>query len=291
MQPAIVGLCEVQNGSVVEDIISATSWNLTSVIPPSEDVQGYDVALLIDPTRITVVDAQSFNVNHRFMTRDVLHARLVTNQHSFDVVANHWPSRTIAEGEALRISLAYHCSLLLKRILKFSDDELRTTNGGFQVPAASRLDDRWNHPCFIFGDFNDCPYDRSIVEMLRSTQSTSKVIAATRLKGGTGRKRAAQYAARDTSLYNPMWGLLSGTPGGTAYYRSAMYMLDQLLVSSGTLRDKSKVRLDQNSLHIPTVAGDDSLTTRSGRPRAFNNKTRKGWSDHLPIVWNIDVDD
>jgi hypothetical protein len=57
-------------------------------------------------------------------------------------------------------------------------------------------------------------------------------------------------------------------------------VLDQLVVSRGLLRGPG-LRLDVESVDI---FRDSLVATRSGRPRPFDRKSKRGTSDHLPLT-------
>ena len=61
-------------------------------------------------------------------------------------------------------------------------------------------------------------------------------------------------------------------------------VLDQLVVSRGLLKPAG-LRLDLDSVDIFSAP---SVATPSGRPRAFDRRTLKGTSDHLPLVATLE---
>ena len=85
---------------------------------------------------------------------------------------------------------------------------------------------------------------------------------------------------------------MQGHDPGTYLYGSDWNMLDQYLVSYGMLRNDSPVRVDQDSV---AIFRPDILKGTSSRPRKFSRPSTKGgadmdgYSDHFPIVAQLDL--
>lgn len=87
----------------------------------------------------------------------------------------------------------------------------------------------------------------------------------------------------------------SGERGGT-YYRSPEWKLyDQVIVSHGLLLNNAPLQLNTDSVRVPRVAEFDTrmgavkMVTRNGLPNKFSQDNHEGVSDHLPIVFNLEV--
>lgn len=291
--PAILAMAEVEDKRVVDDLLEGLGWNLGRADPPYEAVQAYDVVVMYDPAQVSLVgDPTSYNVHHRFLTRDILMAAFSVHGKQFSLIANHWPSRLVQDSEAWRIALGAYCYSLVKQQLTFAAHEVRDINGRYNVPKRKTLEERWNRPCIVIGDFNDCPYDTSITRSLHATNSQRAVLRPPQLTGGAGKAIASRYSSRTPRLYNPMWRFLSEQAGGgTAFFRDSMFLVDQLLLSRGAVSQDSSLRVDLDSIGIVReIPGVGSLATRSGRPRRFNRIKGTGFSDHLPLRWRIEVD-
>lgn len=300
-RPAIVLFVEVENHSVVVDVLTAAGWpEMVDVIVPGEQVDGYDVAVAYDPNVFTggVVSCTSHLFDNRFATRDLLEATLaVGDGRQLTVCATHWASRVLAEAVYLRFAAAAYCTRVAEARLKFPRDQLITPDGAAEMPARERLLDRWWTPQLIGGDFNDCPWDPSLRALLRSTPDGATVGRQPRLPLGANLRSVASYLSLRARLYNPTWQLLqSDGPPGTYYFDSDWNPLDQLLVSAGMLREPGP-RLVEGSIgaHAPRTVTSRTgqtvtVTTSSRVPIGFNPQTGDGASDHLPLVATLEFD-
>jgi hypothetical protein len=162
------------------------------------------------------------------------------------------------------------------------------------------------------GDFNDQPFDKSIMNHLYATPNAQamkewRYIFEFLSKDFYARDRQndkqnyLQYAAY---LYNCMWKLI---PDGTNYNErsvDSMTMLDQFIISRGLYYGKQKLRMHLNQVNIFKETGalcEQPITIKEpdGRPMSFEwarkdkydrlveiRKGREldtGYSDHFPI--------
>jgi endonuclease/exonuclease/phosphatase family metal-dependent hydrolase len=194
--PAIVGLVEVENRTVVDDLAR------TGVLKPvgyqvvhheSPDERGIDVALLVDPRYGKVLRHEPLSVPlDRDRTRDVLYVEIaLTGDERLHVFVNHWPSRRDgARSVPKRMTAA--------RVVREAVDEVLRADPDAQV--------------LIMGDYNDTPLHRSVQE-------------------GLG---AACDATADASLFALMcMGQPSGN--GSYNYQGEWSYLDQMVVSRALL--------------------------------------------------------
>ncbi|OUC08003.1 hypothetical protein RY27_11590, partial [Litorilinea aerophila] len=147
---------------------------------------------------------------------------------------------------------------------------------------------RWENKVMVVGDFNDEPADRSVIDHLRASSELDRVIGPTN-DIDNFRRETADYRAQDVFLYNAMWKFLHQPNTGTFFldslstgekFPNRYQILDQIVASRGLVSGRG-LTLDRESVQIfrhPLVA------TRSGRPRPFNRRTRRGASDHLPVT-------
>jgi len=105
--PAILSLVEVENGTVVRDVLAATKWQgMVDVVPDDEKVAGYDLALLYDCHQVRGHrNAASYSIGNRYSTRDILDATLDLGPSGpLRFVTVHWASRKMSNAEPLRIA-------------------------------------------------------------------------------------------------------------------------------------------------------------------------------------------
>jgi len=154
--PALVGLCEVENDSVMIHLIYRTplrSQNYRYCITRGIDPRGINVALLYQRDKFQYIEHQSkripFSQPGR-RSRDILHVwgRIITGD-TLDVFVCHFPSRSGGEKETeqARIDAAQY----LRHLCDSLYDVRQTT-------------------CILtMGDFNDYPPDKSIQIILNSS--------------------------------------------------------------------------------------------------------------------------
>ena len=95
--PAIIGVSEIENRSVLEDLVAAPAlkpWNLQICHHDSPDKRGVDVGLLYNPRYFKLENV----TNHRltavpFATRDQMCVVGQLMGERIAVIVNHWPSR------------------------------------------------------------------------------------------------------------------------------------------------------------------------------------------------------
>lgn len=296
--PAVLVLIEVEDASVVQDVLAAAGWPQMSVVDPiAEQVSGWDVAIAYDPAVFGagVMHAESHVFSNRFDTRDALLARLATaSGQELAVLATHWPSRRVSGSGAERQAAAAYCDGLVEQVLKFRKQDLLTPAGQPRLPDRAELTRRWSTPLLVAGDFNDEPWDESVSSVARAGPVRRVVVEPPAMPMGSTLRSVVSYLTRTPKLYNPCWGLdHNQTYPGTYYYDSSWHRLDQMLFSSGMLTGTPAYV--EGSLRVfgvrrVTVAGAAvEVTTPAGYPIPFDAKTLKGVSDHLPVIAEIDV--
>lgn len=153
--PDIIGLAEVENLWVIEQLISKTPLNKVPygiIHKESPDPRGIDVALIYRKDRVTPVDYEHIPVvnkgNYNFRSRDILHFTAELGKEQIHFFVNHWPSRSggYIETKEKRDITA--------RILRRSLDSLLVKN-----PAANIL---------LMGDFNATPKEKCFTAILKA---------------------------------------------------------------------------------------------------------------------------
>lgn len=244
--PAVIGLSEIENRGVLEDLINTPPLDKLGydiVHYDSPDRRGVDVGLLYkkDAFRVTNSTSNRLYMPGRtdFYSRDQLVVTGKLYGDRISVIVNHWPSR--AAGPEYREAAA-------KLSRQLSD---------------SLSKEHKNAKIFIMGDFNDDPTDRSI----------NKVLGA--------KANADQCGEGD--LYNPMWQLFRDGIGSLAY-RDAWNLFDQIIISTPVVKAskgwrfyKAKVYNEKFLIRKDGPYAGYPFRTYAGGAYAG------GYSDHFPV--------
>lgn len=152
--PAIVGLAEVENAFVIEDLIQNEELNFINydyVHYDSPDERGIDVALLYNQDDFTLIESEAIPMHIvekngvKDYTRDALYVFGLLGGDKVHIIVTHWPSRR--DGASLtehkRIQAA-------KQIINFLQVK--------EIPESEKI--------IMMGDFNDNPSDTSVKKHL-----------------------------------------------------------------------------------------------------------------------------
>ncbi len=247
--PAIIGVAEVENISVMQDLVNSAplrNRGLAIVHHDSPDLRGIDVGMLYDPEQFTVLSVTNHTLivpdNPDFRTRDQMCVTGLLAGDSLSVIINHWPSRLGGqeESEPMRVAAA----TLTRQIA----DSLWALN-----PMQGII---------IMGDLNDDPMNKSCAEVVGAAPDATGVA--------------------DHSFFNPWWRILEGGRG-TLTYRGAWNLFDQILVSGTLLPGRGN--LTYRSAEIMDI---DFLKQTEGRYAGMpwrtyaGGKFLAGYSDHFP---------
>ena len=98
--PEVVGLCEIENRKVVQDLFHTDSLSRRKykvIHEESPDRRGIDVALVYDREVMEELHHEairySFSFEPRTTTRDILYAKMLADRDTLHFFVNHWPSR------------------------------------------------------------------------------------------------------------------------------------------------------------------------------------------------------
>lgn len=246
--PEVIGLCEVENRRVVEDLMATAPLNEVKFVvvhEDSPDKRGIDVALAYNSARLKELHHEKMSVSFDFEpdtdTRDILYVKLLSGKDTLHVFVNHWPSRRGGQeaSEAKRLKAA---SVLLAKT-----DSILKQNELAKI--------------VVMGDFNDYPDNRSMTEVLNS------------IPGSNGDLINLTHPLHEQGL-------------GTYNYKGEWGMLDQFIVSRGLLMAPNGLQTTPSSASI--VKEDWMLYNEDGKEPAPSKtyggpNYYGGYSDHLPI--------
>lgn len=307
--PDLLGICEIENISVINELIAALDRDdLVAAHVDSPDIRGIDCSLIYSKNLFEKIgDPVGHLIHLRYPTRDVFEVKLKvkSNDSELVVLVNHWPSRSIGrlETEPYRITVASQCGKIIDEHLKFSKLEYMAKTDSKKT--LKEVNERWNKNVLVMGDFNDEPYDTSLMYELQASSGIDKIEEL--LKKGKGRKHTPtikSYLGKKTYLFNCSWSKLGMPDVGTHYYSQSintMNMLDQLIISRGLLYGESGLLIEKNEIGIPKfeIYAPKKMWTsaNSGRPKKFEVKKKSngtfqikgGYSDHFPIYSSIEI--
>ena len=155
--PSIIGLVEVENKLVLEDLLQSSdlkNHNYNYVHHESNDERGIDVAMLYNEDDFILDTSETFSINivneqgERDYTRDILLVSGILNREKIYCIINHWPSRREGEKES-----AYKRMLASKKVEEIIQNLKSTIN---------------NPKIIIMGDFNDNPNNESIEKLVNN---------------------------------------------------------------------------------------------------------------------------
>lgn len=256
--PALIALTEVENQTVLEDLISATPLSESDygiIHEESPDARGIDVALLFRKSLFRPINHEAINVsmidNPSFKTRDILYVQGIVNEYdTLHFFVAHFPSRRggEAESEPKRI--------LAATILRKKCDSILILQ-----PQANII---------ITGDFNDDPANTSIHEVLRGSDNEANM--------------------KEGDFFNMMYDAYK-KGYGTYKYQSSWNMLDQYIISPALLNSNNNIYTTTQSARIfqpdwLSVKDDNHPGNKPFRTYSGPNYMG-GYSDHYPVYMDI----
>lgn len=249
--PAILGVAEVENRRVLEDLVNTeplAKYGYKVIHYDSPDRRGIDVGCLYNPKLFTVTNTATYPYvvpgNPNFKSRDQLVVSGILAGEPFTMIVNHWPSRYGGDKSSIYREIA-------AGITKHITDSIRTEN-----PKAKVM---------IVGDLNDDPDNKSVSEVLGATRK-----AADTPEGG---------------LFNATWPLFDRGIGSLCY-QGKWNLFDQLIISDNLLtKDRSQL-----SFWKAEIFNDDMVTQQEGKRKGYpwrtfeGNTFINGFSDHFPSL-------
>ena len=171
--PMLMGLCEIENKDVIEDIIH-NNKKLKLYKPihfNSLDARGIDVGLIYNTKKLTLLDKGliRFNLPEQDTptSRDILWAKLSYKNEVFYTMVNHWPSRRGGTEKSAhkRIKAATKAKEFIDSLLSIDI----------------------NTKVILMGDLNDYPSNRSVTKLQEIM--TSCITKESNQYGGTNSYR------------------------------------------------------------------------------------------------------
>ena len=253
--PAIIGVSEVENLNVLEDLVNSkhlTKKDYGIVHYDSPDKRGIDVALLYQKKYFKPIHHEVFNPNiyrdnFKVYTRDQLLVSGYLDDELIHVIVNHWPSRRGGEAASRpsREKAAYQNLKIIKQVKA-------------QDPKAKIL---------VMGDFNDDPTNSSFKNVLKTKSRKKNVI--------------------EGDLFNPYEDMFR-RGFNTLKYRDKINLFDQIYFTSSLL-DNGEKDFSTYKMYKAMVFNKSFLTTKKGKYKGYpfrsfsNGNYTGGYSDHYPV--------
>ncbi|WP_027377009.1 endonuclease/exonuclease/phosphatase family protein [Kaistella palustris] len=251
--PAIVGLIEVENRQVIEDLIKEpvlAKYDYGIIHYNSYDARGIDVAIIYQKRRFTPTNSlkkeiKIYNGDKRTYSRDIVVVTGFLDNEKVAFFMNHWPSRS--GGEAASVPKRNAAAVVLKQQM----DSIRLKDPSTKL--------------FAMGDFNDDPISSSLKNYLKAVGDPKDL-------------------SPETPYLNLMYPLFKKGVASLAY-QDAPNLFDQIIVSGNVLSDK--VGKDY-SIYKTEIFAPPYLITREGNWKGYplrswsGDKFTGGFSDHFP---------
>lgn len=255
--PDIIGLGEVENRKVIEDLakkIGNKNWDI--VHQDSPDERGIDVGFLYNKDVLKVDKFEAIKINlpkakntngvlDDDFTRDILYISGTINKENVHIFVNHWPSRR--SPDIARITTALEVAKRTNKILKNN-------------PKANII---------VMGDLNDEPTNKSL-------ESTLNV------------KNPEDGKITDNDLYALTYPIFKAEKG-TYNYKGDINMLDHIIVSGNMLNGKNKIQTQVKDFKI---LQEDFMIFKHPKygemaSRTYGSEYYGGISDHFPIYTDL----
>jgi endonuclease/exonuclease/phosphatase family metal-dependent hydrolase len=253
--PGLIGLSEIENRKVLEDLASQRGLrkgDYKIVHEDGRDPRGIECALLYRPDLFKYKSHEyvpiADPVDPEYIYRDILHVQgKGPDGSSLHIFVNHWKSRSGGELETERQRM-FSAITLRKQM-----DLLMARESDFKV--------------ILMGDFNDEPTNRSLTNGLSALN----------------KRRNIQMG----DYYNLFYDLHNIEGKGTYNYKGNWNMLDQMIVSYNLLDqqkglstsyDGGKILKEEWMLYVSEKYGESLPSATYGGPEYFG-----GPSDHLPL--------
>jgi predicted extracellular nuclease len=270
--PDLLGVCEVENLFVVDRLVERVNAMLPAprsyqvVHADTGDARGIDVAFIYDNTLFQVPlpleESVFFHVvMRRNATREIVQVNFKTTTaaaRTWAVFGNHWPSRSGGqfESEGYRAIAGETLSYFHQRVLEVH---------GPQTPVLA------------MGDFNDEPFNTSLVRHALSTRQRAKVT----------------NARENPLLWNLMWPN-AGLPEGSFYFDNQPNMLDQFLVNKNMATGDAPIKADAGTAQIlkpPAMVDPGDYPKPIPYGGMGDPVNQNGFSDHFPITMTVTEDE
>lgn len=251
---AILGIAEVENKKVAEDIASASpirKHNYSVIHYDSPDPIGLDLALFYKPKVFSPTAHKSIplqNQSGRGRAREIIEVKGMLEGELVTIYLNHWPENN---GNAKAGTQNRRAAATTLR---------RQIEGVFKTDPNAKV--------IVMGDFDEVPSSPALEQVLRAT----------------GRPNPAYKE----ELFNTFY-MYHVQKMGSFYYRGRFQMLDQIMLSKSFLTGQGLEYVRGSAqIHAPDFARHNFGKLKNTPKRTFSGTTYLGgYSDHFPVYIKV----
>lgn len=242
--PALVGLAEIENAKVIEDLIASKHLvycNYGYVHYDSLDERGIDVALIYDKNAFEVLHSETYTIKlidddgSPDYTRDILLVTGLLDDEKIHVIVNHWSSRREGEKET-------------------EHKRMESSNKVSEIITALRLENE-DARIIVIGDFNDDPHSKSIKQLVENHHLFNPM-------------ETLRSYNRGTTKHNYQWNLFDQILISGNFFKTSTHLFEYF---SANIFDEDFLKLF-NGKYKGTP-----FRTYVGK------KYKGGYSDHFPV--------
>jgi hypothetical protein len=250
--PAILGVCEIENRSVLEDFVkqpAVASRGYEILHQDSKDGRGVDVGLLYQPKYFTPDTTFYYSLptndagDSAKYSRDILFTIGYLDGELIGISVNHWPSRRGGESSTAHLRNA------AAKWNRATIDSLAKHRGITKT--------------IVLGDLNDDPINESVRQYLNAGRSIDRL--------------------ESHQMFNPFEEYYRRGLGTTAY-QDAWSLFDQIILSYPLSKTKDGFRYYKASIHKEPYMMQKSGPYAGYPWRTYaGGKYAGGYSDHFPV--------
>ena len=256
--PAVIGVSEIENRLVLEDLLATPKFAKTNyriVHYDSPDRRGVDCAFFYRPDQFLLEGSEAHKISFpgkpNFLTRDLVAMWGKIEGEPFYFIVSHWPSRLGGKERS------QHSRDFVAAKCKHICDSVRTANPNTKV--------------VIMGDFNDDATDASVVDVLGAKGNMKKL--------------------EQNDMYNPFYAMLKAGYG-TLAYRDAWNLFDNIVVSENLATGSTgelKIQKKEGAKFYGNIFIAPYMVQKEGQYKNYplrsfvGSNFQNGFSDHFPV--------
>ena len=243
--PAVIGCSEIENRSVLEDLVKADAikdWNLQIVHHDSPDRRGIDVGLLYNPKFFKLINVTNHRLDIGYPTRDQMCVVGLLGGCRTAIIVNHWPSR---RGGAEASSPSREKAAALTRQI---------------CDSLYKVDPKMG--VIIMGDLNDDPSNKSVAQVIGAVKK--------------------EKDCKEGGYFNPFWSMLDKGIG-SYMYQHGWDLFDQIIVNYNLVQGLNGLKYKNAKVWNNDFLLQKTGQYKGYPLRTFSGGVwMNGYSDHLP---------